>query len=261
MRFQLLLASIFCIVGCSAEKQTPADPTLKAPNFHDQQPDPWSVDATERAQAAAEQTVRVHANFTENVSGWTFDAAGFPEYMRGQVGFFAGRTQSPLGAPALELRGVNQSVTLFMFMYRQLTLTDGIEAGREYRLKTRVKMISGAAKDCMGAGGSPGEVAFRAGAFAEIVQKVYDANGTLRVNHDPWAKPQAFSFVGSIDNGRVCNPQLNDYVRITRQSVKNQVVTASADGTLTVLLGVSGGFIGETRLWIESLDVILEPIL
>jgi hypothetical protein len=192
------------------------------------------------------------------LQGWRANAANFPEELAEQVSFSAKRAASPLGEEAIEIRGANPTASLLMYLSRTLGANEGIQPGKTYQIYARTRFVSGASAECVGAGGSPGAMTVSVGASSGKNSRYQDENGNWRLAYDPWNSP--YLDAGLIDNGKACAAELNDYTQITRTSAQPMQVQADQNGNLSVTLGIHGGFSGETRLWIESIELAVTEL-
>ena len=254
----LLALIIVALMGCSAPQHAGLEQTV-VPDLQSSEATGW---ASNQADSAAE-TIQLKYAFDSSNEGWRTSAANFPQAMDANIDFNGGRSQVPreLGnGYALELRGTNEPVTLFMYASRELQAEDGIEPNRTYLIHARTSLISGASSECIGMGGSPGAMTVQVGAFGKSSARYQDENGVWRLPADPYSDSGFYTSVGSNDNGKPCEPSLSDYARVSRTSRAPLKVKADASGRLSVVIGVRGGFTGETRLWLETIELRVQPI-
>jgi len=160
------------------------------------------------------------------------------------------------------LKGTNRSDDLAMLLRRQLGTADGVQADQKYRLHYTIRLASNAQSGCIGVGGAPGEsVYFKAGGSATPPLAVLE-DGWARLNIDKGNQSMGgadLTVIGDIANGVECDPGLSFYVSITK-TVTHEPVTAAADGTLWLVLGTDSGFESTTAIYLQKVDVHLEPI-
>ena len=203
-------------------------------------------------------------DFSTGTTGWE---AGFADYSPQTSGMDLEAGIRPVPPDAGQglgfmLRGNNHSDDLFMFLKRQLTAADGIQANREYIVDFRIWMISDAPAGCGGVGGAPGEsVYLKAGATPEEprVQLVADH---YRMTVDIGSQSQggkAASVAGNIAHDKPC-VNLPSYAPIFRSHRHTERVRANPDATLWLLVGTDSGFEGITTLYYQQIGVTLTPV-
>ena len=212
------------------------------------------------------QTIELDYNFHHGALQWTADFANYPPATN-TSGFYqlvsgirlAPRKLTHVPRRSFYIQGSNHSASLIMFLKRRLGPSDGIVAGRAYRVEYIVKVASNAASNCVGIGAPPGEgVYLRAGASPTEPKPELQANGWLRLNVD---LATATAPTGDIANGLDCELvyPIFPYVYIERQA-QFGTVTATAAGDLWLLVGTISGFEGFTGLYYQSIKVRLVPI-
>lgn len=236
----LLMLLMQYLLACAGSPTVNSHPTSKTVR---------SV-ATDGSGSASEGVISLHSDFSTDSHGWQAHASGYPSTLMEEVGFLAVPTSRPplVGAQqVLEMSAANPTATVVMSLARALGASEGLQASEEYEMVARIRFISGASKECLGAGGSPGDVAIFLGAAPEPSEPHREL-------------PEESVFLGTVDNGKPCQPNLQDYVRLTKELSEPLIVRTSEQGKLYVSFMIRGGFAGQTRLWIESIDLDLRSL-
>ncbi|MDQ6788837.1 MAG: hypothetical protein M3033_18700 [Acidobacteriota bacterium] len=221
----------------------------------------------------AQSVVELDYNFRFGSQGWTADFAdyspasnanGFYELYAGVR--FMPRKLTRLPQRGFYIQGNNHSDDLFMFLKRRLTSADGILAGRAYRLEYAITLASDAPSNCFGIGGSVAEgVTLKVGASPIEPLPVSQSNGYLIMNVDKGNQAQggaAASAAGNIANGIPCSKAAPYYpfALLERSGTHTANVSVGANGELWLLVGTDSGFEGLTRLYYQSIRVLLVPV-
>src|SRR5687767_13133841 len=212
------------------------------------------------------QIIEFDFDFHRGAQQWTADFANYPPATN-TSGFYqltsgirlAPRKLTYVPRRSFYIQGSNHSASLIMFLKRRLGASDGIVAGRTYRVEYMMKVASNAASRCVGIGSPPGEGVFlRAGASPVEPKPELEANGWLRLNVD---LATATTVTGDIANGLDCELAypIFPYVYIHRQ-VQHPNVTATTSGELWLLVGTISGFEGLTGLYYQNIKVRLVPV-
>ena len=216
--------------------------------------------------SAAAQTLDFDFDFRNGALGWTSDFSGYPPATN-QSGFYAldsGIRYGPRKLTHVPLRafyaqGNSHSGELIMYLRRRLTASDGIVAGRAYRLEYALKIASPAPTGCVGIGWPPGEGVFiRAGGSQYEPIPRLQKNGWLTLSIDLLT---ATSDAGNIANPLDCEVSFPyfPFVYIDR-SVMHSPVTASPQGDLWLFVGTVSLFEGFTRLYYQNIRVRVVPV-
>lgn len=215
--------------------------------------------------ATPSQRVDRTFTFAEDSAGWTGVFADYPtdaDTTATGMGLTFGRRPLPDEVPeghGLFLSGRNTSDDLFMGLRRRLT---DLSPNATYALTVEATLASAAPSNCVGIGGPPGEsVWIKAGAAPERPERVVDDDGWYRLSVDKGGQSQGGAqarVLGTAANG-VENCSDPPFRLITRTMDEPLSVTTGEAGTLWLLLGTDSGFEGRTRLYYDTLRVILEP--
>jgi hypothetical protein len=216
--------------------------------------------------------ILIDFDFSEGTLGWQAGFADYPAYADpGDLKLSAGLEGMPdeldICGTGYYIQGLNTSDDLFMYLTRRLGPEDGIEPNRTYRACFTVSFASKAPSGCMGIGGAPGEsVLLKVGAAPLEPVAQLDGQGWYRLNVDKGNQSQggaAASVAGNIANGIHCedleNPDHSPHVLLTRQHCHDELVTASPDGELWLIVGTDSGFEGLTGLYYREINVRLSP--
>ena len=164
------------------------------------------------------------------------------------------------------IQGFNYSDGLFMYLKRRLNSADGIVAGQTYRINFTIIFASAVPTGCFGVGGSPGDnVYLKAGASPAEPLSLLGASSPpgFGMNVDYGAQSQggiAASVTGTIGNGTPCDLGPKPYISIQRTHQHTTLVNANSRGEIWLLVGTASGFEGETNLYYQRIDVMLEPV-
>ena len=226
--------------------------------------------------------------------GWRADHAYYTEWMEPEIAFEGGlrplpllstgggtavvrtagggtlqTTSSPSQASesqasesqAFELRGANVPVTLFMYAVREVGPAEGIVPHATYDVQFDVMILSAASRECEGFGGSPGDMSLFVGATGAAPAKSRNAEEFWTLEPGPLEESSAaFKRIGEIDNGKSCDPSLETFARVARKSRNPVRARADAEGRLHLIVGTSGGYMGETRIFIERISARLARV-
>ena len=225
-----------------------------------------TTSAATRRRAAQPRAASIDISFDFNTgtNGWD---AGFADYspQTTDMDLQSGIRPVPAeagGGSGFMLHGKNRSDDLFMFLKRQLTTADGIEANRQYIVDFKIRMISDAPAGCGGVGGAPGEsVYLKAGATPEE-PRVQLVDDHYRMSVDIGSQSvggTAASVAGNIANDLPCDA-FPRYAPIFRSHRHTSTVRANPDGTLWLLVGTDSGFEGTTTLFYQQITVSLLPL-
>ena len=215
--------------------------------------------------------IQLSFDFCQGAQGWE---AGFAEYSLGmdmqlETDIRPLPSELETGCSGYYLRGMNRSDDLFMFLKRRLGSDDGIVPGQEYRVEFTIVLASNAPSGAVGIGGAPGESVFlKAGASTIQPEVCLDpATDYYLMNVDKGLDNsgggEAASLVGHIANGLSANEidmENPPYVSLQRSHVHTNIVAASPDGELWLLVGTDSGFEGLTGIYYQSIAVTLKPV-
>ncbi|HUP46836.1 MAG TPA: hypothetical protein VM779_15120 [Thermoanaerobaculia bacterium] len=167
-------------------------------------------------------------------------------------------------ATAWFLSGWNHSDDLFMFLRRRLTAADGIRAHQNYIATFRLTWATNAGPDCGGIGGAPGESVYIKAGLAPVRPEPVLLQDYLRMNIDKGNQSQDgmhATVVGNMaaDRPLPCSADA-PYVTMVREHTHPHAVAASADGELWLLFGTDSGFEGYNSVYVQKIEVTLEPV-
>jgi hypothetical protein len=169
-----------------------------------------------------------------------------------------------IAGTGMRVNGNNHSDDLFMLLLKKLTAANGVVPNQRYMISYRIAFASNAGSGCGGIGGSPGEsVTLKAGASGVEPRIALDLIGQYRINLDVGGQLHGgrdMSTVSSIANGSALCSGNAPYVTLTRSHAHPDVVTASTNGELWLLVGTDSGYEGITTLYYESISATLTPV-
>ena len=199
--------------------------------------------------------------FEEGSEGWAHGFADLPvdadpEFYQllGEWGPLPGE----LTGSGYRLTGDNHSDDLFMFIKLRV---DGLVPGASYDVAFTIDMATSVPEGLMGIGGSPGEsVYLKAGVVAVEPISVEDAGGFLRLNIDKGQQSQGGQDM--IVLGHIAYPEgdtTGEEWRIKHFDNGGQSfqTTASADGSLWLIVGIESGFEGLTDITFDTVTFIM----
>lgn len=201
------------------------------------------------------------SDFESGNQGWTGDWSDMPEGMSEFYELDHGLRTVPAGVErgsAFYIQGMNRSDDLWMFIARRLTRADGIEAGESYEIRFDFAFITQASEGCVGVGGSPAEAVFlKVGASPEEARVVIvDERREFTLDKGIQANTgDDATSAGHIGSGLECPD--DTWIRRERSVIHDHLVTANAQGELSVFIGTDSGFEGLTRLYYDDVRVTL----
>ncbi len=214
--------------------------------------------------------VAIRYDFRLGAHNWTAGFAEYPAVDEADFNLDSGILTLPAelepNGTGFFISGDNLSGDLFMFLTRQLTAFDGIQAGQTYRVRYRVVFASNAPSACLGAGGAPGEsVILKAGASDTQPVAAENADGVVAVNIDKGDGALGgldMHVLSSIANGISCAAAglTTPYKGLERFTRVEELVTADSDGNVWLIVGTDSGFEGTTALYYMGIDVELMPV-
>lgn len=213
---------------------------------------------------AQEHQQEISFEFSHPGNGWVGGFSDYPQDVEFEWAFGFGYGPLPadlrLEANGTFITGNNHSDDLFMFWKRRLS---GLQANQTYSAAFRVTIATDAPSGCVGVGGAPGEsVYLKAGAAALEPLAVLTANG-YRMNIDKGN--QAVGGANAIVLGNIANGNTdcqNWQYRTKDLSSGDESVQVKADsrGGLWILVGTDSGYESTTKLYYQTLTVLLQPL-
>ncbi|MEX1279905.1 MAG: hypothetical protein AB1Z55_04230, partial [Acidimicrobiia bacterium] len=209
-------------------------------------------------------------DFVGGSDGWASEVADYTDATRPDDLLSETEGAPPGFDPAdgfFHLAASNRSDDLFLYLYRAVTDTDGLEPGATYEVSYTVEFASNAPSGCAGIGGAPGEsVWMKVGASEEEPIPVSE-DGDTRLAVDKGGQSQggeAADVAGVIANGIPCEEALDQdptpYALVTLEETLDGPVTADDDGRLWLFVGTDSGFEGRTSIWYDRIEVTLERV-
>jgi peptide-methionine (S)-S-oxide reductase len=224
--------------------------------------------STRKARAAFPAAEQVYAyTFNQDTNGW-IPAMSDYSLSATQLRFTAEVRRLPGNFPS-ELRGYylqshNTPDDLFMYLKKELSSSDGVEADRSYGVSIYVSFLSNAPSGLAGIGGSPGEnVYLKAGvSLVEPVAILEAEREFVKLNLDKGDQDQGgrdLQVVSIIANGQA--PQENQpYVLLERLHHFPTVIRTDRRGVLWITVGIESGFEGLTGIYFYEIIVTLRPL-
>lgn len=206
--------------------------------------------------------------FVTGSQGWEADVTDFSDATRPDD-VVAETGVAPPGFPEADgffhLAATNRSDDMFLFVRREVTPDDGLEAGASYAVAYTIEFASNAPSGCVGVGGAPGEsVWMKAGASTEQPIPV-EESGDIRLSVDKGNQSSggaAAGVAGVIANGIPCEEALSQdpqpYALVTLEHSMGGTVQAGADGTLWLLVGIDSGFESRSSIYLDRIIARLE---
>ena len=251
----LCAASIGC--GGSQTGQQPAPPPPPSPPPPSPPPPP---------PPPPPPVTTIPFDFASSISPWESSYSDYTVGMEGIIRFVSGqqRVGSPLESSMGFLLGAdNRSVDLFMFIFREVR---NLIPGQRYRVDVDVAFATNAPPGCVGIGGAPGEsVVVFAGAYHTRPERAPNATNYVSLNFDHGNQSNGSPFMTRLGNITQVTPGGpcigTDYQRKQLSSAGiGPVVTASAGGTLWIVIGTDSGFEGRTELYYLDGKAELVPL-
>lgn len=199
-------------------------------------------------------------NFNEGSQGWQGDFADYPvdDSIFYELTYQYANLPTNLGVgKALLLSGNNHSDDLFMFLKKKIT---GLSPNAEYNASFEVKFATNAAKNSVGAGGSPSESVFlKAGSSVHEPLKVNE-DGYYRMNLDKGN--QSTRGENSIVMGTIGSAYTDgsNYALETMTNLTSLRAHTNQDGDLWILIGTDSGFEGTTTIYFTEISLILTNV-
>ena len=210
--------------------------------------------------------------FDKDAEGWTGDFTDLPveeyEENRYELEFEYSELPEELRehGNALRISGINRSDDLFMYVKRQLTSADGIEAHTEYQIFYEVKLASDAPAGAFGVGGPPGEAVWvKVGAsdIEPLPLQIIEADIPFYVlNVDKGRQNEDGANALRIgDVAKVDNDEFDVYELKTLDNKDEPLrISSDADGNLWIFVGTDSGFEGRTTLYYNTIQVTLVKV-
>jgi len=155
---------------------------------------------------------------------------------------------------SLMLSGNNHSDDLFMFLKKKIT---NLSPNTEYAVSFEVKFATNAAKNSVGAGGSPGESVFlKAGAFHEEPVKVAK-DGYYTMNLDKGnqsSRGEDMVVIGTIASSYTDGM---NYALETLNNITSFEARSNQNGELWVIIGTDSGFEGTSTIYYTEVSLVL----
>lgn len=212
--------------------------------------------------------VSVSDDFRFGQLGWT---AGFADYspvhesiMELEAGIRALPTELGVQGTGFFITAHNRSDDVFMFLKKKLTAADGIRPNHAYLLSFRILVASNAGgENCAGIGGHPGfSVYLKAGGSPEEPRAAL-VSDDYRMNVDKGQQSQggpAATVAGNVSTGSTNCSGDAPFMTLERLHQHSFPVTSNAESELWLLVGTDSGFEGKTRLYYQSISVVLQPV-
>lgn len=222
------------------------------------------------APGCQEQDLYWEFTFEKDQEGWTGDFADLPvdydeEIYELEFGLRDLPKEIGVNRKALMISGHNRSDDLFMFIKRQFTANDGIEAGETYLVTITMEIATDAPRGAVGIGGPPGESVFvKVGASAlEPAPVVADGDSYYRMNVDKGNQAgEGRDAVLIGDAAKEDGSEDFSYALKSLDNINHQLqVTADQNGSLWIFIGTDSGFEGKTTIYYNHIQVLLEKVV
>lgn len=151
---------------------------------------------------------------------------------------------------SLKISSENLSSDLFLYSYRKIT---GFKKGGEYTVDFKLSLASKYIKESVGAGGSPADdVTLKAGIVAkEPSSSVKDGNYVFNLEKGNQAQEgNEMKILGDI----AIPGTKNEYTLIER-TFEGFTFTADSNGEAWIVVGTESGYMGNTTIYYEKLEM------
>lgn len=158
------------------------------------------------------------------------------------------------------LQGHNHSDDMFMYVRRQFSAAEAVQAGTTYAVWIELDLATNAPAGAVGIGGAPGESVFvKVGASQTEPVPVADLDSYWRLIVDKGAQSEGGNAAAVIGNVAKSSTDWNYAyeLKTLNNYLQPLIVTASTDGTLWIFAGTDSGFEGLTRLYYVRINVRL----
>ena len=160
------------------------------------------------------------------------------------------------------ITGNNHSDDLFMYITRQISSDDGLEADTKYSVRLSFKMATEVPPGMMGIGGSPGESVYIKAGIISKKPEVIEQAGNYVMNIDKGVQSQGgndATVLGDAAKGEGLG-QNDQTFRYKKFDLTKEVI-ADSEGNIWVIIGADSGFEGISRLYFDDISISFNPIL
>lgn len=206
----------------------------------------------------------IEFDFANGQQEWV---AGFADYPVGKEAEWGiSSSLAPLPAPlntsrkGILLTGVNHSDDLFMYISREIP---GLAPSRVYGARFLVTIATNAPRNCVGAGGSPGEsVVLKVGGTSTPPQRIVDGAQYYRATFDHGSQLNGGTEaapIGDISNSNSNCAAPRYELKQFNSGTLPITIRTDASGRLWLVVGVDSGFEGTTSVYITAVRVDINP--
>jgi len=214
-----------------------------------------SVTVTKKPLQESELVYR--HDFRNGADGWKAGFADMPlDHAENDYRLMHGVKSIPMeGQPesnGMLLSGMNRSDDLFMYLYRKLDTSAGIQPNTRYQITLEFDLAADAAKDSIGIGGSPGSSVYvKAGVVAQEPQTAIE-DGYYRMTLDKGnqASPgKDMKVLGTVEKERPDTGYEWKHFSTTVECISN------AKGELYFIIGTDSGYEGLTSVYYSNIRI------
>ncbi|MBP2000189.1 hypothetical protein J2Z69_001208 [Paenibacillus shirakamiensis] len=159
----------------------------------------------------------------------------------------------------LYLSGMNRSDDLFMFVKKKIDKTSHLKPNTTYRVNFDFDMATNAAKNGMGAGGSPGESVYvKAGLMTQEPKAILDKDNFFHMNIDKGQQSQEGKNALVLGNLAKAKSEDKKY-ELKNFNNKNRpfIVTTNEQSELWILIGTDSAFESVSSIYIPRTKITL----
>ena len=208
----------------------------------------------------ADDNYDIEFDFSNGQQEWV---AGFSDYPVGKEAEWGiSSSLAPLPPPlntsrkGILLTGVNHSDDLFMYITREIP---GLLANRTYVARFLVTIATNAPRDCIGAGGAPGEsVVLKVGGTSAPPQRTVDAQQHYRSTFDHGSQLSGGTEatpIGDIANSSTnCSTARYELKQFDSGTMPIMIRT-DANGRMWLVVVFDSGFEGPTSIYVTAVRV------
>ncbi|SLJ88524.1 MULTISPECIES: hypothetical protein [unclassified Paenibacillus] len=210
--------------------------------------------------------ITITSDFVKNSDQWSAGFADYPKKDRSiyklNYSFNSLPKEINMNQKGLYLSGVNRSDDLFMFVKKKIDKTSKLKPNQTYLVTFDFDIATNAAKDSMGAGGSPGESVYvKAGVTKKEPKSILNKDYFYQMNIDKGQQSQEGKDAFVLGNLSKSTSTDQTYeVKTFNNKNRPFLVKTDAKGELWIILGTDSAFESETSIYITRTKITLKEI-